>query len=142
MGTIGSRIKLLRKELKLTQLEFAAAIDIKQSPLSQIESDRILPSIDTLIKIKRTYKTSYDWLLEGVYSGSSDINLYHDVIGNSKLEKKKQLEMTIDQKIAKNLKPMEKLIQKLIDKLDGQSLEDELKKEIKTSDNKLKGVKN
>lgn len=63
--SIGLRIKELRNVKKLNQLDFADKIGIKQSPLSQMESGKILPSIETLSKIIRIFNISYSWLIDG-----------------------------------------------------------------------------
>ena len=63
--SIGLRIKELRNIKKLNQLDFADKIGIKQSPLSQMESGKILPSIETLSKIIRVFNISYSWLIDG-----------------------------------------------------------------------------
>ena len=63
--SIGLRIKELRNVKKLNQLDFADKIGIKQSPLSQMESGKILPSIETLSKIIRVFNISYSWLIDG-----------------------------------------------------------------------------
>ena len=64
--SIGLRIKHLRKECQLSQLDFAEKIGLRQSPLSQMESGKILPSIETLSKIIREFNISYSWLIDGV----------------------------------------------------------------------------
>ena len=63
--SIGDRIKDIRKLNKLSQGEFSEKIGIKQSPLSQIENGKILPSIDTLDTIRRVFNISLDWLIGG-----------------------------------------------------------------------------
>lgn len=63
--SIGLRIKEIRSFLGLNQIDFAKKIGIKQSPLSQMEGGRILPSIDTLSEIIRNFNISYDWLIDG-----------------------------------------------------------------------------
>uniref|UniRef100_UPI0039AEEE12 helix-turn-helix domain-containing protein n=1 Tax=Empedobacter brevis TaxID=247 RepID=UPI0039AEEE12 len=63
--SIGLRIKEIRNFLGLNQIDFAKKIGIKQSPLSQMEGGRILPSIDTISEIIRNFNISYDWLIDG-----------------------------------------------------------------------------
>ena len=64
--SIGLRIKELRNDLGLNQNDFAMKIGIKQSPLSQMEGGKILPSIETLSIIIREFNISYDWLIDGI----------------------------------------------------------------------------
>lgn len=62
---IGKRIKRLRQENDINQKEFASKIDITQSALSSIESDRIKPSLDTILAICKEFNVSPNWLLMG-----------------------------------------------------------------------------
>ena len=64
--SIGKRIKELRIGLGMNQTEFCTKLGIKQSPLSQMESGKILPSIETISNIIRIFNISYSWLIDGV----------------------------------------------------------------------------
>lgn len=64
--SIGLRIKELKLSIGLGQIDFANKIGIKQSPLSQMESGKIFPSIDTISNIIREFNISYSWLIDGV----------------------------------------------------------------------------
>ena len=59
----GKKIKELRKHLGLTQAQLADALEIKQSPISQIESDKIQPSLDLITKIIRKFNISFDYFI-------------------------------------------------------------------------------
>ena len=48
MATLGENIRLMRKRLKITQLELARSAGISQSTLSAIESNLQNPSISTI----------------------------------------------------------------------------------------------
>ena len=50
---IGQRIKRIRKKLDITQEQLATSASIKQATLSQIESGRNLPSIESLVVIAK-----------------------------------------------------------------------------------------
>ena len=63
--SIGKRIKELRMGLGMNQTEFCGKLGLKQSPLSQMESGKILPSIETISKIIRIFNISYEWLIDG-----------------------------------------------------------------------------
>ena len=85
--TIGKRLKLLRKNLNLTQKEFAASVGISQGNLSEMEKDKFSPSYDTLILITKQYKISADWILTGEnvtykneFAGNPEIEEMHEVI--------------------------------------------------------------
>lgn len=60
--SLGSRIRSLRKELGLTQNEFAAKLGIHGRQLSRYEVDVNKPSIDILIKIADLCEISLDYL--------------------------------------------------------------------------------
>jgi transcriptional regulator with XRE-family HTH domain len=51
VATIGSRLRRLRKERKLTQAELARQIGIQQSDLSRMEQGEYRVSLDNLFKI-------------------------------------------------------------------------------------------
>ncbi|AYN86267.1 helix-turn-helix domain-containing protein [Commensalibacter melissae] len=61
--TIGDKIRKIRRESGLKQVEFVAALDIDRSYLSKIESNRIKPGRDLLIKIAKEFNVSLDWLI-------------------------------------------------------------------------------
>lgn len=75
--SIGLRIKELRTDLKISQTEFAERIGVKQSPLSQMEGEKILPSIETLSKIIREFNISYEWLIDGIGEKPNIQNKWH-----------------------------------------------------------------
>ncbi len=71
--SIGSRLKELRKEKKLTQKVVAEALDISKPVLSQYESDQRVPSVGRLISLARFYQTSIDYICENV--DTKEINI-------------------------------------------------------------------
>ncbi len=64
--SLGSRIRVLRKELSLTQDEFADKIGVHGRQLSRYEIDINKPSIDILIKIADVCEVSLDYLGYGI----------------------------------------------------------------------------
>lgn len=63
---MNERIKLLRKELKLTQAEFGKSLGISDAAISKIESGINMPAENTLKLICATYHVEYLWLTEGI----------------------------------------------------------------------------
>lgn len=55
---IGSKIRQLRKERKLTQTELSARIGIQQSDLSRMEKGEYRVSLDTLFRILSEFQIS------------------------------------------------------------------------------------
>lgn len=68
---IGSQIKEVRKLNELSQVEFAAKIGVSQGNLSEIETGRLFPSLDTIIKIVDTFNLDINWLIK---NGETQLN--------------------------------------------------------------------
>ena len=62
-GTIGERIRDLRKEAKLNQDEFAEIIGISRSTLGDIELDKRSISSATALEIAKYFNVSVDFVL-------------------------------------------------------------------------------
>lgn len=62
---IGQRIKNLRLKLDLNQNDFATKAGITRSTLAQIETNKQLPTINTIKEIVRNFNVSYEWLISG-----------------------------------------------------------------------------
>ncbi|MWV44042.1 helix-turn-helix domain-containing protein [Paenibacillus sp. HJL G12] len=56
------RVKELREEKNLSQLEFAESIDVSSNTISRIERGEMSLSSDIALKIADTYGISLDWL--------------------------------------------------------------------------------
>lgn len=63
--SINTRIKQLRKELKMTQHEFALRIGTTQNVLANYESGRRNPSSSVVNNICKTFNVREDWLRYG-----------------------------------------------------------------------------
>ena len=80
-NNIGDKIKKLRLEKNLSQVELSEKLNITQASLSAYERKTKLPSLDVLIKICNFFETSLDWLcgLEPqtrFYTGTDFINMF------------------------------------------------------------------
>lgn len=60
---IGNRIKGLREEKRMSQLELAKALNISNTTLSQYENGLRTPSDEIKIKIANYFNVSVDYLL-------------------------------------------------------------------------------
>lgn len=58
----GERIRAIRKNAGCSQKEFCSVLDIPQSTLSAYETDRMQPTVVTLINIATKFNVSMDWL--------------------------------------------------------------------------------
>ena len=73
--TINQRVRQLRKELKLTQNEFSAIINISSGQLACIETEKRIVNNRTMKLICDSFNVSNEWLRTGegpVYSGDRD----------------------------------------------------------------------
>ena len=60
---LNERIKGLRKERGLSQVDLAQKLGVSKQSVSNWENDNILPSIEMLVKISRFFSVSADYLL-------------------------------------------------------------------------------
>ena len=58
----GERIRIVRKNAGCSQKEFSAMLEIPQSTLSAYETDRMQPTIISLVNIATKFNVSIDWL--------------------------------------------------------------------------------
>ena len=65
MSTIGERIRIVRKDQKLTQVELGALIGISGAGVGKIETDVSQPTEAAVRLICSTYNVNYIWLTEG-----------------------------------------------------------------------------
>jgi transcriptional regulator with XRE-family HTH domain len=78
---VGRKIRELRKERKLTQVELSARLGIQQSDLSRMEKGEYRVSLDTLFRILTEFKMSIGEFFEGVAKESitpRDVRLVQD----------------------------------------------------------------
>ncbi len=61
--SLGDRLKELRKEKGWSQDEFAYHAQIDGRQVSRYENDRVMPSVEVIIKIAKAYNVSIDYLL-------------------------------------------------------------------------------
>ena len=62
---IGARLKSLREEKKLTQVELASVLQIATRTIWQLEAGRVNPRADTLILYADYFGVSTDYILCG-----------------------------------------------------------------------------
>ena len=66
MNSIGERIKYLRKEiLQKTQKDFGTCIGLKPNSVSDIESGKNNPTLQTIKAICREFAINEDWIRNG-----------------------------------------------------------------------------
>ncbi|MDP4103471.1 MAG: helix-turn-helix transcriptional regulator [Bacillota bacterium] len=85
MRTLGDRIKYIRKENNLNQVEFSKIIGVSQGTLSEIEQNKYKPSIDAVILIYTNFKVDLEWLLiDSVYYNNLNDTYKLEVNGKEK----------------------------------------------------------
>lgn len=72
MEKIGIRIKQLRKDLKLTQKQFAVATGYTNIQVHLVESGKVKPSDKFLRKVSEAFDISLEWLMTGVGDRKAD----------------------------------------------------------------------
>ena len=63
---IGTRIRLIRKNLRLNQDQFGSKIGVTKSTVSAYEHGDVFPPLEVMAKIVESGKVSYDWLFTGL----------------------------------------------------------------------------
>jgi len=76
----------VRKALNLSQGELAEKLGINASAISQMETDRIKPSLDTLLVLAKNYKVNLHWLITG--KGS----MFEEALSTEPYQKKARLD--------------------------------------------------
>ena len=70
MQNFGRKLKQLRTIQRLSQVEFAAKLQVTQANLSQLEAGKCLPTGTTLARLYELYPNlDFNWIIKGL-SGS------------------------------------------------------------------------
>lgn len=77
---INDRLKLLREDAKLTQLQVAERFSISKNSISEWEKGKSSPSLDKLPVLARLYKTSIEYILTG--RESKGMGMEHQINGS------------------------------------------------------------
>ena len=99
---IGKRIKLKRKQLKITQEKLAEIIDVSTSFISEIERGTSISSLQTITKIAQTLDLSLDYLIFGITMSNSNTTFY-DILKTIP-EKNHELYISLCEDIANSLR--------------------------------------
>lgn len=68
------RIRELRHSLGINQVEFGKRLNVTKQCISNWENNNIMPSIDMLIRISKTFSVSADYLLGLENRQTLDVN--------------------------------------------------------------------
>lgn len=67
----GEQIKNIRKLHKLTQIQFAKILNISQGNLSEIESGKLDPSLEIVIKLCKDFNLDFNGFINRLGEGTS-----------------------------------------------------------------------
>lgn len=81
---MNNRIRELRLEKRITQLQLSIELDVTQETISAYEHNRHMPSVPALIKMSQIFDASMDYIM-----GLS--NVRHIMLDSSNSEEKEQL---------------------------------------------------
>lgn len=76
----GERIRTVRKNAGCSQKEFCSILDIPQSTLSAYETDRMQPTIASLVNLATKFNVSLDWLC-GIEKNVSPFGTIGEALG-------------------------------------------------------------
>lgn len=62
----GKKLKKIREDNKLSQLDFSEKLNIDSSQYSKIERDLLLPTLTQIINVISIFKVSSSWIFEDV----------------------------------------------------------------------------
>lgn len=80
-SAMGARIKMRRKELKMSQAELAEKVNVSNNHISSIETGKQLPSLKTFVEICEQLQTTPDFLLLGsVHTHNVPQNIYESLL--------------------------------------------------------------
>jgi len=74
---VGSRVKSLRKNAELSQLQLAAKLEISQAELSKLESGAKVLSMSRAKLIAEIFKSSVEYVLTGKSDKSAESQSHH-----------------------------------------------------------------
>lgn len=89
--SLGSRIRDLRKEKKMSQEELGKYLNVSKVSISGYENDTREPSKDAIVKLAQLFGVSTDYLLE-----RSAKRHYYDLTEKDEKDVQKQLESTLN----------------------------------------------
>lgn len=77
-NTLGDKLQYLRKDMSMSQKDFANFLGIPQPSLSAYENNRNSPTVDVLINIAKKCNISLDWLC-GISSAKHTLSSLSDI---------------------------------------------------------------
>ncbi len=124
--TTGDKIKTLRKKSKLTQVQLAKKIDIAQSTLGMIETNKQDVGRKTLVKLADFFGVTVDYLLS-----ENDDNKKNNIEDVKNVKLSKRAERDIEKALSKTLEDLSNAQDGLM--FSGEPLDDETRELLKIS---------
>src|SRR2546430_15061218 len=91
---VGRKIRQLRRQRKLTQVELAEKIGIHQSDLSRMEQGEYKVGLDTLLKILQTFDLSIGDFLDATNQTQNALDKYRTLSPSAQKEAESSIEFT------------------------------------------------
>lgn len=70
---LGRRIRELRERASLSQPQLAAELRVSHQHISQLENDKVLPSLELLVKMSKAFGVTTDFILTGQEHAEPDL---------------------------------------------------------------------
>lgn len=83
--SLGTKLRKLRQEKKLSQMQVAVELDVSQTAYGKWESDQTKPGIDNLLRISNFYETDIYDLLDDKEGNHNFINSYDNSNVNNEI---------------------------------------------------------
>lgn len=84
--SISNRIRQLRESNNYNKSEFSSILEIDNSQYSKIESGKVLPTVNLLIKLSSLFNVQIDWILKGDETNFKEHSQLNEVFAEPKTE--------------------------------------------------------
>ncbi|HET8962816.1 MAG TPA: helix-turn-helix transcriptional regulator [Chitinophagales bacterium] len=109
----GKKFKEVRRAHLLSQEEFAKKLGISRSIVSQVEIDKIKPTIDALKKMASTFNISLDYLMQDEEEASNEDHFRHSLLNERQWEYlNRSKRMSYDEEVEKQYHYLNKSLSK------------------------------
>lgn len=95
MGTVGKRIKEVRKGIGMSQAQFAKVLKVTRGHVSKLEIGQASPSEQLLALISRVFMVEWDWLL----TGEGDMAMGMQPLDAAEFNRQKALYLLLQERI-------------------------------------------
>ena len=105
------RLKALRAQFNMTQVDFGKAIGMSQGNVSEMERGKFNPSIETIISACKYFNISADWLLLGEKLPADAPNKNLNNVGKQNSDRFQNSETCSDPELEEMIEMLKRLMQ-------------------------------